>query len=142
MKPSARRYTTRSDWTQQRLIAYGSPAAICVVILQAFLTTPSLDLASLISVLAVAVSLPMLSAAVLMTHAEASYQYATWPPYLTFVIATGQGAAFVAVIAALWHISWIAGTLLLASAFLVLFAYRAYLRRLEAENDAAASPRA
>ena len=139
MKPNSRRYATRPDWTQQQLIAYGSPVAIGVVILQAFLTTPSLDLPSVISVLALAVSLPMLSTAVLITHAQASYQYASWPSYLTMVIVIGQTAAFIGVVAALWHISWVAGIVMVASALIGLAAYRAYLKRLEIDNRPEAS---
>ena len=139
MKPNSRKYATRPDWTQQQLIAYGSLVAIGVVILQAFLTTASLDLPSVISVLALAVSLPMLSTAVLITHAQASYQYASWPWYLTMVIVIGQTAAFIGVVAALWHISWVAGIVIVASTVIGLVAYRDYLKRLDIDNRPEAS---
>ena len=135
MKSTPRKYATRPDWTQQQLIAYGSPVAIGVVILQAFLTAPPLDLPSVISVLAIAVSLPMLSSAVLIVHAQTSYEYASWPSYLTLVIVIGQTAAFIGVVAALWHISWVVGIVVVVSALLGLAAYRTYLKRLEIDNS-------
>ena len=131
MKHNFREYATRPEWTQQQLIAYGGPIAIGVVILQAFLTTPSLDLSATVSVLAVAISLPLLSAAVLITHAQASYQHALWPPYLTAVIVMGQSAAFVGVTAAFWHISSLAGIAIVAATAAALLAYRGYLKRVE-----------
>src|SRR5512143_3853210 len=96
-----------SEWIRQALIVYGGLIGIGVIVLQALISTPSLDLASLISIVSFAVSIPLLAIMVLIYHAQTQYRYASYPWYLTLIILLGQGGAFMGVLAAFWHVSWI-----------------------------------
>ena len=73
---------------------------------------------------------------VLVNHAQASYQYASYPKYLTLVILLGQGGAFIGVLAAFWHISWIAAVALLISGGIGLIVYAVYSKQLTRDNQA------
>ena len=131
-----RKYEVKPEWTQQALVTYGGLIAIGVVILQALISAQSLDLPLLISILAFAIALPLLAVMVLVNHAQASYRYASYPKYLTVVILLGQGGAFIGVLAAFWHISWIAAILLLISGGIGLVVYTVYSKQLIRDNPA------
>ena len=131
-----RKYEVKPEWTQQALVVYGGLIAVGVVILQALIPAQSLDLPLFISILAFAIALPFLAVMVLVNHAQASYRYASYPRYLTVVILLGQGGAFIGVLAAFWHISWIAAVLLLISGGIGLAVYAAYAKQLARDNPA------
>ena len=131
-----RKYEVKPEWIQQALVVYGGLIAIGVVILQALIPAQSLDLPSLISILAFAIALPFLAVMVLVNHAQASYRYASYPKYLTVVILLGQGGAFIGVLAAFWHMSWIAAVALLISGGIGLVVYAVYSMQLRRDNQA------
>lgn len=123
-----------SEWIRQALIVYGGLIGVGVIVLQALISTPSLDLAALISIISFAVAIPLLAIMVLIYHAQTQYRYASYPWYLTLIILLGQGGAFMGVLAAFWHVSWIAGILLAVSAIVGLITYAIYMKQLERDN--------
>jgi membrane-associated HD superfamily phosphohydrolase len=129
-----RKFEQKPEWSREALVVYGGLIGIGVVILQALIPAQHLDLPALISILAFAIALPLLTVMVLVNHRLASYRFASYPTYLTLVIALGQGGAFVGVIAAFWHISWIAAVLLLISSVVGLVVYAVYARQLVRDN--------
>ena len=131
-----RKYEVKPEWTRQALVVYGGLIGIGVIILQALLSFQTLDLAVLISIISFAVAIPLLATMVLLNHAQTSYRYASYPWYLTLVILLGQGAAFIGIWAAFWHVSPIAGVLLPVSGVIGLIIYGVYLKQLERDNIA------
>jgi len=129
-----RKYEIKPEWTQQALVVYGGLIAIGVVILQALISAPSLDLPLQVSILSFAIAMPLLAIMVLVNHAQASYRYASYPRYLSLAISLGQVGAFIGVFAAFWHISWIAAVLLVISGLVGLVVYAAYSRQLARDN--------
>ena len=129
-----RKYEIKPEWTQQALVVYGGLIAIGVVILQALISAPSLDLPLQVSILSFAIAMPLLAIMVLVNHAQASYRYASYPRYLSLAIVLGQGGAFIGVLAAFWHISWVAAVLLVISGLVGLVVYAAYSRQLARDN--------
>ena len=129
-----RKYEVKPEWTQQALVVYGGLIAIGVVILQALIPAQSLDLPLQISIVSFGIAMPFLAIMILMIHAQASYRYATYPRYLSFVILIGQGGAFIGVFAAFWHISWMAAVLLVISGIVGLVVYAAYSKQLVRDN--------
>jgi heme O synthase-like polyprenyltransferase len=128
------RYEINPEWTRQALVTYGGLIGVGVIVLQALISVQSLDLASLISIVSFAVAIPLLAVMVLVYHAQSQYRYATYPWYLTLIIVLGQGGAFLGVLAAFWHVSWIAGILLAASGVGGLVIYTVYLKQMERDN--------
>ena len=129
-----RKYEVKPEWTQQALVVYGGLIAIGVVILQALIPAQSLDLPLQISILSFGIAMPFLAIMVLVNHAQASYQYASYPRYLSLAILLGQGGAFIGVFAAFWHISWMAAVLLVISGIFGLVVYEAYSKQLARDN--------
>ena len=62
------------------------------------------------------------------------YRYASFPMYFTFAYVMGEGGAVVGVVAAFWHVSWVAGVLILVSGLVGLGIYFAYSRQLQKDN--------
>ena len=129
-----RKYEVKPEWTQQALVVYGGLIAIGVVIIQGLLGMPSLDLPSLISVVSFAVAIPLLATLVLINHSQASYKYASYPFYLSLAVILGEGCAFLGILAAIWHLSWVAGILLSISGLAGLLIYAIYSRQLQSDN--------
>lgn len=129
-----KKYEVNPEWTRQALVVYGGLIGIGIVILQALLPSISLDLPSLISILSFAVAIPLLATAVLINHAQASYRYATYPWYFSTIIILGEGGSFLGVLAAFWHLSWIAAVILLISGIIGILVYGVYSKQIVRDN--------
>ena len=87
---------------QQGLI-YGGLILIGVYMVEPFLTAPSLDASATISILAFAVSIPLLAALVMVNRQEAFRGRRTPSVMVTVAQALAQSAAFVGIVAGLAH---------------------------------------
>lgn len=132
-----RKYEVEPKWTQQAIVVYGGLIAIGVVIIQGLLSAPSLDLPSLVSVFSFAVAIPLLATLVLINHSQAVYKYASYPLYLTLTVILGEGCAFLGILAAFWHFSWVAGVLLTFCGLAGLLIYAIYSKQLQRDNPEA-----
>lgn len=119
-----------------RLIC-GGFLAISVVIMQVFISTgvftssKAFDIPSLISVLAFALALPLLSLRLLVTFEDASRKYTiedTLGLKATYWLSIL--AAPVGIVAAFWHLSLSAGILVLVSIIVGVVLYAQYALRL------------
>lgn len=129
-----RKYEVKPGWTQQAIVVYGGLIAIGVVIIQGLLSAPSLDLPSLVSVLSFAVAIPLLATLVLINHSQVTYKYASYPFYLSLTVILGEGCAFLGILAAFWHLSWVAGILIAFCGLAGLLIYAIYSRQLQRDN--------
>ncbi len=107
---------------------------ISVVILQALISVNAADPPAVIAVLAFAIALPVLGTLVMLNVVLARYRYASFPAYLTLAYILGEGSAVVGVVAAFWHVTWVAGALILVSGLVGVGTYFAYSRQLEKDN--------
>jgi hypothetical protein len=117
---------TRSDpareteWLGQTNLIYGALITIGVLMVQPFLTAPSLSLAATISVIAFALAIPILAALMLVNREETFRGRRTPSKLVAIGNGVGQSAAFIGIVAAFWHISWIAGVVVLVSSFVAM----------------------
>jgi hypothetical protein len=107
---------------------------ISVVIVQALIAIRATDLAAMIALSAFAVSLPVLGALVMVDIVMERHETASLPAYLNLAYFIGENGAAVGVVAAFWHVSWVAGLLVLVSGLFGLGVYLVYSRQLEKEN--------
>ncbi|MEC3913464.1 hypothetical protein [Nocardia sp. CDC160] len=117
----------RAAWVRQDRLTYGGLIAIGTVILQAFLTASSMGVAAMIAVIAWAVALPHLAVLVLIEDWPSPKGYPVLGVLASMAKSLGLGGACVGVGAAFWHISWIAGVVILVSglgAFSTLSSYQ------------------
>ena len=107
---------------------------ISVVIVQALIAVNATDPAAVIALLAFAIGLPMMAVLVMINVALAKSRYASFPAYVTFAYIAGEGSAAVGVVAAFWHVSWVAGVLIVVSCLAGIGIYFAYSRQLQKDN--------
>jgi hypothetical protein len=118
------------EWLGQTSLIYGALITIGVLIVQPFLTAPSLDLAATISVISFAVAIPILAALILVNREE-TFRARRSPSRLVAIgNGLGQSAAFVGIVAAFWHITWVAGVVVLVSSFVAMGIHSAGWYRL------------
>jgi hypothetical protein len=108
------------EWLGQGNLIYGGLITVGVLIVQPFLTATSLDLAATISVIAFAVSIPILAALMLVNREETFRGRRTPSKLVAIGNGVGQSAAFIGIVAAFWHITWIAGVVVLVSSFVAM----------------------
>jgi hypothetical protein len=126
------------EWLDQSALTYGALIGVAVLMVQPFLTAPSLDLAATISVIAFSVAIPLLAALILVSRQETFHGRRTRSILVMVSQAVGQGAAIIGLVAAFWHIHWIAGVGLLVSGFVGIAIHSAGFWQLEL--DVASNP--
>lgn len=119
------------EWLEQNALAYGALIGTAVLMVQPFLTAPSLDLAAMISVIAFAVAIPLLAALILVSRQETFHGRRTMSTLVTISQGVAQGAAFIGLVAAFWHIHWVAGVVLMGSGLVAIAIHSAGFWRLE-----------
>lgn len=122
------------EWIRQNSVIYGGLIGIGIVMVQQFLTAPSLDLSAKICVITFSVAIPLLAALMMVNRQEAYRRRATRSRLVSIVKAIAQFCAFTGVVAAFWHITWIAGVGVLVSSVLGMGAHSAGYTRLERDS--------
>jgi hypothetical protein len=126
-------WTQKEGWLQQDNLIYVGLIGIGVVIMQPFIAAASLDLPSKICVVAFSLAIPLLAVLVMLTQVQSLHHYASYPGYLVVAKTVAQASAFVGVVAALWHVLWLAGVVVLVSGSVGFALYATYYKRLERE---------
>lgn len=124
----------QEEWIRQSNLIYGGLAAAGLVVVQPFLTATSLDPAAMVCVIAFAVSIPLLAALLVLNRQEAFRRRASKSPLVAVAKAVAQGSAFVAITAAFWHISLVAGIVFLAMGFVALGVHSSGFVQLEYDS--------
>jgi hypothetical protein len=127
-------WTQKEEWLQQDNLIYAGLIGIGVVLMPPFIAAASLDLPSKICVVAFSLAIPLLAVLVMLTQVQSLHHYATYPGYLVIAKTVGQVSAFVGVVAAFWHVLWIAGVVVLVSGIAGLGLYATYYKRLERDQ--------
>jgi hypothetical protein len=123
------------EMLRQQGLIYGGLILIGVYMVEPFLTAPSLDASATISILAFAVSIPLLAALVMVNRQEAFRGRRTPSVMVTVAQAVAQSAAFVGIVAGFWHISWVAGVTFLVTGLAAMGIHSAGFWRLEQAQE-------
>ena len=115
---------------QQGLI-YGGLIGIAVVMVQPVLIATSLDTSATICVVAFSIAIPFLAALALVNRQEVFRGRRTPSVAIIVTQAIAQLAAFVGIVAGFWHISWVAGVVMLVAALVAVGVHSAGFVRLE-----------
>jgi hypothetical protein len=122
------------EWLRQNNLIYGGLIVVGVYMVQPFLTATSLDLSAKICVVAFSVAIPLLAALVLVNSQEAFRRRATKSRIVAITKAVAQASAFAGLVAAFWHILWIAGVGILAGGIVAAGVHSAGYVRLELDG--------
>jgi len=116
----------------------GGLIAISFIILQDFISTDKLDIAEFISIVAFSVSLPILGGVLSFYQlwVRDEYYYMTRLSNLIEYQVSMVGIAFsiIGVIAAFWHVSWIAGLIFTLATLIMLIFHYIYLDSANSEE--------
>jgi hypothetical protein len=111
----------QGEWIRQNSLAYAGLIAIALVLVQPLVTARSLDLSAEICVVAFAVSIPMLAALILVGRQEEFRGRATTSLIVNwFARPIAQLGSLVGVVAGFWHLYWLAGVAMLATAVIAV----------------------
>jgi cation transport ATPase len=128
------------EWLRQNSVIYGGLIGIGLILVQPFLTAPSLDLSAKISVVAFSVAIPMLAGLVLLNREETFRRRYANSRSVRAAQALAQACAFTGVVAGFWHMLWLAGVGILVSGFVAMLIHSAgYLRLVRDSRTAPAS---
>lgn len=131
------KYELQEEYLRETRAILAGLIGISVVIVQALIAINATDPAAVIALVAFAIALPMMGALVMLILVLGRYHYASYPPYFTFAYVMGEGGAVVGVVAAFWHVSWVAGALIVVSGLVGMGIYFAYSRQLRKDNPPA-----
>ena len=101
------------EWIRQSNLIYGGLAGAGLVVVQPFLTVDSLNLSATVCVIAIAVSIPLLAALLVLNRQEEFRRRASNSWLVSVAKSLAQGSAFVGITAAFWHMSTVAGIVFL-----------------------------
>ncbi|MEU4192249.1 hypothetical protein AB0E69_10140 [Kribbella sp. NPDC026611] len=124
----------QEEWIRQSNLVYGGLAAAGLVVVQPFLTVDSLDVPATVCVVAFAVSLPLLAGLAVLNRQEAFRRQVTRSRTVSVAKAVAQGASFVGLTAAFWHISLVAGAVFLLAGFVAVGVHSSGYVQLEYDS--------
>jgi hypothetical protein len=108
----------QQEWVRLRSLIYGGLIVLGVYMVQPFLTAASLDLSARVCVIAFSVAIPLLGSLVVVNRQEAFRRRRLAAALVATAQVVAQWSSFVGVVAGFWHITWVAGVGVLASALL------------------------
>jgi hypothetical protein len=129
------------EWLGEKALTYGGLIGIGVIMVQPFLVAESLDLSAMICVVAFALAIPLLAALILLNREESFRRRFAQSRLVSFGQGLAQLSAFVGIVAGFWHIHWIAGVVMLASAFLGMGIHSAGFMSVEPSTGSVAAAR-
>lgn len=127
-------WTQQARWIGEDNLIYGGLIGIGVFMVQPLITAVSLDVPAKICIVAFALAIPLLAVLVMINQLRSTYHSAAVPRYLNVAKVVAQTSAFVGVIAAFWHVLWLAGVVVLLSGIAGVVVHTLYYQRLLREG--------
>jgi uncharacterized membrane protein len=121
----------QEEWVRQDNLIQGGLMAIGIVMMQPFLSMKSLDPSATTCVIAWAVAIPLLAALLMVNRQETFRRRRADSRTVAAARAVTLLAACVGLVAGFWHIHWIAGVVVLASALVATGVHSAGFIRLD-----------
>ena len=128
------------EWVRQNHLAYVGLIGAGLLMVQPFLSARSLDLPAKICVVSFAVSIPLLAALAMVSQQEEFKRRPTTSRAVYLAKPVAQLCAFVGVVAAFWHVLWIAGVAMVATAVVGVGVHAAGYPRLQRDEQTTRRP--
>jgi hypothetical protein len=119
----------RRGWVEQGNLTYLGLIGIGLILVQPFLTAP-LDLTALICVVAFAVAIPLNAILLMLTYIDELADHLISSRMVSVATSVARVSAVVGVVAAFWHMTWIAGVAVILSGVFGLLVYTAAYTKL------------
>ncbi|MEV4170190.1 hypothetical protein [Nonomuraea sp. NPDC049709] len=128
------------DWRQkdnvlqQDNLIYLGLIGIGIVLVQPFLTEASLDVSAMVCVVAFSLSIPLLAFLVMVNKVQVLHRHMSNSNFSSVAKGVAILSACTGIVAAFWHMTWIAGVVVSAAGVLGLGIYTGYYMRLERDT--------
>ncbi|WP_248305393.1 hypothetical protein [Agromyces sp. H66] len=119
------------EWLKQNNLMYGGLVGICIVLVQPLVTDAAPSPLGLASVILFAIAIPLLAGLILLNRQESYRHRLARSRAVTVFRSLAMGTAFAGIVTTFWGVSWIAGAVLLVSAFVATFVHGAGYTRVE-----------
>jgi hypothetical protein len=119
------------EGVRQLGLIYGGLIGVAVLVLQPFLGARSLDAAAKVSVIAFAVAIPLLAGLAMVNWQEGFRGRRSTSVSVIVAQSIAQAAAVTGIVAAFWHVTWVAGVTFLAAGLVAMLVHSAGWWRLE-----------
>ncbi|WP_020386825.1 hypothetical protein [Kribbella catacumbae] len=131
VKDAAADPVVQEEWIRQSNLIYGGLVGAGLVVVQPFLTEDSLDPSAMVCVIAIAVSIPLLAALLMLNRQEAFRRRVSKSLAVEVAKSVAQGSAYVGITAGFWHMSMVAGIVFLAVGAVALGVHSSGYTQLE-----------
>lgn len=121
----------KAEWVRQNNLMYVALIGLGLILIQPFLTATELDLSAKICVVSFAAAIPLLAGLALLSEQEEFRNRMAGSLFVTIARSIALAAAIVGVVAAFWHVSWIAGAVMLASGVVAVGVHSAGYTQVE-----------
>jgi hypothetical protein len=126
---------SKQEGLRQLGAIYGGLILVAVYMVQPFLVAKSLDVSANVSVISLAVAIPLLAALILVNRQETFRGRRTTSIIVGVAQSIAQMAAFVGIVAGFWHITWVAGVTFLVAGLLGMGVHSAGWWRVESPRE-------
>ncbi|MFC6085983.1 hypothetical protein [Sphaerisporangium aureirubrum] len=135
-RPMKEDWKQSEGWLQQDNLIYLGLIGLGIVLVQPFLTVESLDTSAMVCVLAFSISIPLMAFLIMINQLQTQHRHTTYSNYLALTKTVAVLSACAGVVAAFWHITWLAGVVVSVAATLGLGIYSAHYIRIERDVQA------
>jgi len=112
---------------------YAALVGVGLILIQPFVGSVPLDVAAFVCVIAFALAIPMLAGLIMLNAQESFRHRSTKSLAVTIAQQAALACAFIGIVAAFWHISWVAGVVVLAASIVGMSVHSVGWTRLERE---------
>ena len=127
----------KREGVRQLGLIYSGLIGVAVLMVQPFLTTPSLDVSARVSIVAFAVAIPLLAGLVMVNWQERFRGRRSTSIGVTISQAIAQLAAVTGIVAGFWHVTWVAGVTFLVAGIVAIGVHSAGWWRVESPGAGA-----
>ncbi|MGW4928254.1 hypothetical protein ACWEOH_03800 [Agromyces sp. NPDC004153] len=113
------------EWLRQNNLMYGGLVGICVVLVQPLITDAAPSPLGLASIVLFAIAIPLLAALIVLNWQELYRHRLATSRTVTVARSLAMGAAIAGMVTTFWDVSWIAGAVLVVTAFVAMFVHSA-----------------
>jgi hypothetical protein len=113
---------------------YAALVGVGLILIQPFVASARLDVAGFVCVIGFAIAIPTLAGLILLNAQESFRHRSTKSMTVTVAQQAALGSAFIGIVGAFWHISWIAGVVVIGAAIAAIPVNSAGWTRLERDS--------
>jgi hypothetical protein len=131
-------YKVNQQKRQQLNLIYGGLIGIGIFFIIDLVSETPLDTSLTVALFCFAIALPFLALLIMRNYIEATHKYTVRPAYINISAIIGALGIIIGLIAEIWHVTWIAGSIFIACCLWGGIGYSLFQAALKKVNPQAA----